>query len=67
MYSIPATDFTDKDNWTTGSFYYDTGVSTTYGISGTVTAGKSIFWKLTSKRLTSDKIIRETDDTEHNE
>lgn len=53
-YAIPAADFKEEDNWTSGSFYYDTGVKTTNGISGTVTAGKSIFWKLTPTRLTNE-------------
>jgi len=56
-YAIPAADFTNKDYWTSGNFYYETMVSTTNGISGTITAGKSIFWKLVPKRLTIDKSI----------
>ncbi|MEO3405639.1 hypothetical protein AAFN85_17135 [Mucilaginibacter sp. CAU 1740] len=52
-YSLPASDFTDQQYWTSGSFYYDTGVKATNGISATITAGKSIFWKLTPTRLTS--------------
>ena len=57
-YSIPAEDFKNKDYWKIGSFYYDTGVKTPYGISGTVSAGKSIFWKKTKTRLTSDEVIK---------
>ncbi|MDQ7961342.1 DUF4280 domain-containing protein [Flavobacterium lindanitolerans] len=52
-YAIPASDFTDTNNWTSGNFYYDTGVKTTNGISGTIAAGKSVFWKLTPTRLTN--------------
>lgn len=52
-YSLPAAEFANQDYWTSGSFYYDTGVKTTYGISATITKGKSIFWKLTKTRLTS--------------
>lgn len=50
-YSIPASEFTDKNNWITGNFYYDTGVKTTNGISGIISAGKSIFWKVTPNKL----------------
>ena len=57
-YSIPAADFENQDFWISGSFYYDTGVKVTKGISGTITAGKSIFWKLTKTRLTSETIIK---------
>lgn len=46
---IPAAEFKDQKYWTTESFYYDTNVNTTYGISGTISAGKSIFWKKTKK------------------
>jgi hypothetical protein len=53
-YAIPAADFENKDYWISGSFYYDTGVNQTYGISGTVNAGKSIFWKRTKTRLTAE-------------
>lgn len=52
-YKIPAAEFEDKDNWSSGSFYYDTGLEVSNGISGTISAGKSIFWKVTSTRLTS--------------
>ena len=53
-YKIPAADFENQDYWVSGSFYYETGVNQTYGISGTVNAGKSIFWKRTKTRLTSE-------------
>ncbi|KAF2080645.1 hypothetical protein [Flavobacterium sharifuzzamanii] len=53
-YKIPASDFENKDYWISGNFYYETGVKVTNGISGTINAGKSIFWKLTKIRLTSD-------------
>lgn len=33
----------------TGDFYYKTGVKTIYGIIATITAGKSIFWKLSKE------------------
>ncbi|WP_204353278.1 hypothetical protein [Pedobacter yulinensis] len=52
-YQIPAADFEDQQYWTSGSFYYETGVRTPNGISATITAGKSIFWKITPTRLTS--------------
>lgn len=53
-YDLPAGDFSDQTHWTSGSFYYDTGVKATNGISATITAGKSIFWKLTPTRLTPE-------------
>ena len=53
-YAIPAADFENQDYWKSGNFYYDTGANKTYGISGTVNAGKSIFWKRTKTRLTSE-------------
>lgn len=56
-YPIPAADFKNQNYWTTGHFYYDTGVKTAKGISGTITAGKSIFWKLTATRLTNDTAV----------
>ncbi|KQS40979.1 hypothetical protein [Pedobacter sp. Leaf194] len=52
-YAIPAADFTDQQYWTSGSFYYETGAKKTNGISATITAGKSIFWKITPTRLTA--------------
>ncbi len=57
-YAIPAADFENQDYWKSGSFYYETGVSQTYVISGTVNAGKSIFWKRTKKRLTSETPVK---------
>ncbi|CAM3749921.1 DUF4280 domain-containing protein [Flavobacterium gelidilacus] len=57
-YKIPASDFEDQNYWTSGSFYYETGVTTAYGISGTINAGKSIFWKRTKTRLTSETSIK---------
>ena len=53
-YKIPAADFENQDYWVSGSFYYETKATSDYGISGTVTAGKSIFWKRTKTRLTSE-------------
>lgn len=53
-YSIPAVDFVNQDYWSSGNFYYDTGVVASFGISGTINAGKSIFWKKTKTRLTSE-------------
>ena len=50
-YKIPAAEFTDNKNWKSGNFYYETGIKATNGISGTISAGKSIFWKLTPNRL----------------
>ncbi|SDH50299.1 hypothetical protein SAMN05421827_12723 [Pedobacter terrae] len=52
-YSVPSADFQDQQYWTSGNFYYDTNVKATNGISATITAGKSIFWKLTPNRLTA--------------
>ncbi len=63
-YTIPAADFTNSNYWKSGSFYYDTGVKTTYGISATISTGKSIFWKRTTKRLTSDKSIKKNETQE---
>ena len=57
-YAIPAADFENQDYWKSGNFYYDTGVNETYGISATVNAGKSIFWKKTKTRLTSETLIK---------
>jgi hypothetical protein len=53
-YSIPASDFENQDYWESGSFFYKTDSKSGYGISGTVSAGKSIFWKRTKTRLTSE-------------
>lgn len=57
-YPIPAEDFKDQDYWTTGDFYYETGAKQSYGISATINAGKSIFWKRTKTRLLSDAVIK---------
>jgi hypothetical protein len=54
----PAADFENQDYWKSGSFYYETGVKQTYGISGTINAGKSIFWKRTKTRLTSETPVK---------
>lgn len=55
-YNIPAQEFKEKKYRTcSGDFYYadnSTGASQTYGISATITAGKSIFWKRVKERLT---------------
>lgn len=48
-YEISEAIFKDKDNWKTGDFYYKTGVKTIYGIIATITAGKSISWKLSKE------------------
>lgn len=48
-YNIPAEVF--KNNLTTaGDFQYDTDVSTTYGLTATLSAGESIFWKLSKTK-----------------
>lgn len=48
-YNIPAEVF--KDNLTaTGDFQYDTDVSTAYGLTATLSAGESIFWKLSKTK-----------------
>jgi hypothetical protein len=57
-YTLPATDFENQDYWKSGSFYYKTDSKETYGISGTISAGKSIFWKKTKTRLTSETPIK---------
>ena len=53
-YSIPAAEFKNQDYWKSGSFYYETGQNKTVGISGVINKGKTIFWKETKKRLTSE-------------
>ncbi|WP_129714455.1 DUF4280 domain-containing protein [Pedobacter sp. SYP-B3415] len=53
-YPIPAADFTNQQNWTSGNFYYLCDSKKSVGISATVSAGKSIFWKTTRVRLTAD-------------
>ena len=53
FYALPASVFTDSDNWTDNNFYngffFDCAlklkVSGNYAIEATVTAGRSIFWK----------------------
>jgi len=57
-YTIPASDFENKDYWTSGDFYYETGVKVSNGISATINAGKSIFWKITKNRLTNEAPIK---------
>ncbi|KQM68544.1 hypothetical protein ASE74_24020 [Pedobacter sp. Leaf216] len=52
-YAVPSSDFSDQKYWAGGNFYYETGVKTTNGISATITAGKSIFWKITPTSLTA--------------
>ncbi len=52
-YALPAAEFKDPVNWTSGSFYYENGSKSSDGISATISAGKSIFWKPTPTRLTS--------------
>ena len=48
-YKIPAEVF--KNNLTsTGDFQYDTNVSITYGLTATLSAGESIFWKLSETK-----------------
>ncbi len=54
-YEIPAKEFKDEVNWTSGDFYYATGIATPDGISATIAAGKSIFWKITATRLMGTK------------
>lgn len=50
-YKIPADVFKNNLN-SKGDFQYDTDYSTTYGLTATLSAGESIFWKLsTSKTL----------------
>jgi hypothetical protein len=56
-YKIPASDFENKDYWTSGNFYYEADLKKVNGISGTINAGKSIFWKITKTRLTSETLI----------
>ncbi|WP_316632994.1 PAAR-like protein [uncultured Flavobacterium sp.] len=57
-YKLPASDFDNQNYWKSGSFYYKTDSKETYGISGTISAGKSIFWKKTKIRLTSEISIK---------
>lgn len=44
-YNIPASVFTDKRNWTTGNFVYNTGSPVSQTLTATVTAGHTIFWR----------------------
>lgn len=46
-----ASSFTDISNWTNNVFYKETDVNVNIGISGTIAARKSIFWKETVNRL----------------
>lgn len=59
-YKLPAKEFKDPRHRTcTGDFYYDknpTGKKNSFGISATIVAGKSIFWKRTKVRLTSGNV-----------
>ncbi|MEG0900417.1 MAG: hypothetical protein RSF40_12015, partial [Oscillospiraceae bacterium] len=59
-YSIPAQEFKERKYRTCiGDFYYaenESGKKQTYGISATIAAGKSIFWKLTKVRLTEGTV-----------
>lgn len=54
IYSIPASTFTDKNNLTPdGNFYWvDNNSANKIGISATIAAGRSIFWKETEARRT---------------
>lgn len=56
VYSIPASTFTDENNLTSsGNFYWvDDNSTNTIGISATIAAGRSIFWKETITRLTTN-------------
>lgn len=60
IYKLPAKEFSDPRYRTcTGDFYYDknpTGKKNPFGISATIVAGKSIFWKRTKVRLTSGNV-----------
>lgn len=50
-YLAIASTFTDTANWKDDVFYIETSVNTTLGISGTIAAGKTIFWKETKDSL----------------
>ncbi|PST81715.1 hypothetical protein C7T94_17735 [Pedobacter yulinensis] len=50
-YPVPAADFSDENNWSGGHFYYLCDKTKGIGISATIAAGKSIFWKTTRVRL----------------
>ena len=45
VYTIPASDFSREEYWTTGDFYYKNKSKKTTGIIATQVAGYSIFWK----------------------
>jgi len=45
--NIPDGVFTDPKNWSTGNFFYNTGVKNQPGLEATGTAGGTIFWKPT--------------------
>jgi len=45
IYAIPASDFSRKEYWTTGDFYYKNKTKQATGIIATQVAGYSIFWK----------------------
>jgi hypothetical protein len=45
IYTIPASDFSKKEYWTTGDFYYKNKSKKATGIIATQVAGYSIFWK----------------------
>lgn len=54
-YPMPAAIFENEDYWSASYFYYETGVKTTYGLSATISAGRSIFWKKTKNRIGSEQ------------
>lgn len=45
VYTIPASDFSKKEYWTTGDFYYKNDIKRSTSIVATKVAGYSIFWK----------------------
>ncbi|MDQ0594002.1 hypothetical protein QFZ37_002371 [Chryseobacterium ginsenosidimutans] len=45
VYTIPASDFSRSEYWTTGDFYYKNKTKRATGITATQVAGYSIFWK----------------------
>ena len=47
IYTIPASDFSKKEYWITGDFYYKNKTKIATGITATQVAGYSIFWKET--------------------
>lgn len=60
VYKLPAKEFNDPRYRTcAGDFYYDenpSGRKQAVGISATIVAGKSIYWKVTKTRLTSGNV-----------